>query len=200
VNARQSAVFLICAVLEITISSKCEVGMASAGQLETLDVIQGSNFLLVKSAIKTLEPHKLQLAKYSIIIVRDKDFRDVIFIEKTEDPRVRRNFWVRERARGELSPREIGADLSSVDQREVLDRINGTVVPALDVAAVVFHAHITDMALYKIEVFREGTAIVVIYTDKDAKAGGRGKRGTHPGFEVEINSLDMSVRRSNFVR
>ena len=83
---------------------------------------------------------------------------------------------------------------------KVLDTIQGSSYLAIQAAMGVFQRHNPDLALYKIEVVRDGDPLVVIFTDKDRPSGARGNIGARPGFEVEMDARDLHVRRSNFIR
>jgi hypothetical protein len=173
--------------------------MPNPGPVETVDAIQGTSFVVVESAMGPFERHKLDLAQYKILVMRQDDATLVAFTDKDGNPASRRSIGVREGSGEELSPKLLEALLSDKDKK-VLDAIQGAHFAAIKAAVKVFRRRIPNLAPYKIEVVREGSSLVVIFTDKEGNSDDRGNPGTRPGFEVEIDSRDMSVLRSNFVR
>lgn len=83
---------------------------------------------------------------------------------------------------------------------EVLDQNESNNARAVRVATTVFQQQNLDLVHYKSTLVRDGESLVVIFTDKDGRAGGRGNSGTRPGFEVQMDARDLRVIRSNFIR
>jgi hypothetical protein len=92
------------------------------------------------------------------------------------------------------------AAMASTGSIVTYDTILGSHFRAVEQAVKVFTSRNLDLNFYKITVVREGSSLVVIFTDKDAAMGGRGSPGTRPGFEVELDEKDLRVLRANFIR
>jgi len=173
--------------------------MANSGQIQFLDMIQGSSFLAIQSAMEVLQRHNPDLAKYGIEVVREGNSVVVILADKDESANPREDFGVSLEPKMELSLKELSFLRSNMEQIQMLDQIQGSNFLAIQAATEVFQRYNPDLANYKIEVVREGDSVVVIFADKDRPDGTRGSVGK-PGFEVELNVQDLRVLRSNFVR
>ena len=174
--------------------------------IKVLDMLQGGSFLAIQAALAVLEPRKLDLEKYQIVVVleaageRGKETVTVLFIEKKTEAAAPKNYGVRIRPDRELSAGDVNTLVTRLDQLKILDRIQGANYPPVAVAAAVFKPRKPEWTAYKIDVVRDGESVVVIFLDKDRKPGTRGGGGVHPGFEVEMRPADLEVLRSNFVK
>lgn len=171
------------------------------GPVKVQDSIQGSSFLAIQDATKVIERHKPDLAQYRIEVVRDQDYVVVIFAHTGAQAGVQRNFGVRQGFQEAMNTTDLQRLMAKIKQVEVLDSIEGNSLRVIEAAVGVFQQrHKPDLAQYKITVVGKGTSVVVIFTDKDRQPGTRGSAGARPGFEVELNPLDLRVLGSHFVR
>jgi hypothetical protein len=57
-----------------------------------------------------------------------------------------------------------------------------------------------DMKDYNASVSRDGGALVISFTSRDAPEGARGSAGSRPGYEVELDPASLEVLRAHFIR
>jgi hypothetical protein len=90
--------------------------------------------------------------------------------------------------------------MNNIVYPEVLDVIRGKSFLAVQAAAQELARRNLDIVGYRIQVIMtEPNSVIVTFIDQnqpDTVLGSIGK----PGFEVELDSRDLSVRRSNFVK
>jgi hypothetical protein len=168
--------------------------MPNPGPVKVLDSLQGTSYVAIEAALKTLQRHRLDVTRRTIAVVRDGETTVVVLagMEGRAGARVS--------PEAELSASEMEALAAAGDRATVLDSIEGSSLPAIRTAAEVCQRRVADLSAYRIALMSEGESLVVSFTDKDAAPGGRGSRGSRPGFEVEMRARDLEVRRSNFVR
>lgn len=191
---------LLWAILAVTLTSGGLAMMTSTAPIKLLDTIQGGNFLAIQSAMTVFERQHADLRQYKIEVFREDDSVMVVFTKQNSGASGQSKIGVRSGAATEITAAALQQLLADTARVKLLDTIQGGSFLAIQSAMTAFHRHYPDLAKYKIEVLREGDAVIVIFTDKDAPVGGRGNLGARPGFEVEMNARDLKVLRSNFVR
>jgi hypothetical protein len=176
--------------------------MPDTGQIKLLDTIRGANYLTVQAALKVLDRHAPDLSRYTVLVVREAERASVILADNAADPALRKNLGVRQGASEALSARDVGQILASLDRIEVLEKLQGTSLRAIRAAEPTFRQRLpnSDLAEYQIEVVRDGESLVVLFTGKDREPGTRGHIPARPGLEVELDSGDLRVIRSAFIR
>ena len=174
--------------------------MSDISPIQTLDVVQGSSFAPIQAASTVFQRHKLDLAHYKITLVRDGTALVVMFTDKDGEKGTHKTVGVHEGANMEMNAHDLSALTAHTSSLKTIDVVQGSSFAPIQAASTVFQRHKLDLAHYKITLVRDGTALVVMFTDKDAKPGGRGSLGTHPGFEVELDSHGQQVLKSHFVR
>jgi len=168
--------------------------MSSPGPVKVLDALKGTSFLAIEAAAKVLPQRDLQERGSTIAVLLDGE-RTVVVVA-----------GARERVGATVQPPallnapELDRLASATARVEVQDTIQVDSLPAITTAVDVFRRHNLELQAYRITLMSEGSSRVVAFADKDARPGGRGSTGGRPGFEVEMSSRDLSVRRSNFVR
>jgi hypothetical protein len=168
------------------------------GLITVSDTILGSSFGTIQQAVHVLDRKKLKLELYKIQLLAHQDAVVALFTD--QDPQgVRESYAVRKGADTELTPHDLTLLLSQRGDAKKLDSLQGTSLLAIRAAVGEVLRHTQDLDQFKIEVLREGDAIVVAFTNKDLKPGVRGGGGKL-AFEVELNASDLKVRRSNFIR
>lgn len=90
--------------------------------------------------------------------------------------------------------------MSDTAKLETIDTIRGKSYLAVQAAVRELQRKNLDVVGYKIQVLKEGNSVFVIFLDQHQPEGTLGSVGAKPGFEVELDARDLSVRRSNFVR
>ncbi len=174
--------------------------MSKIGPVKVLDTLQGSSYLAIESALKTLERWGLDLTNSTITVLREKESPVVVVEQTTPGTGAVERRGARVDPNVELTPAEMNRLTSAPVPAKVEDRIQGSSFPPIHVAAEVFRKKISDLSGYRIRLMREGDSLVVAFTDKDAVPGARGGGGKRLGFEVEMNAGDLVVKRSNFLR
>ena len=174
--------------------------MSDISPIQTLDTMQGNHFTSIQAASTIFQRHKLDLAHYKITLVRDGTALVVMFTDKDGEKDTHKTVGVREGANIEMSAHDVSTLIAHTSSLKTLDVVQGSSLAPIQAASTIFQRHKLDLAHYKITLVRDGTALVVMFTDKDAKPGGRGSLGTHPGFEVEMDSHGQHVLKSYFVR
>ncbi len=168
--------------------------MPNPGPVKVLDTMQGTSYLAIQAALKTLQRHKLDVTQQTIAVARDGDATVVILAGPEGQAGARIS------PEAELSAAEMERLATARDKVQVQDSIQGSSFPAIRTGAEVFQQRVPDLSPYRIALMREGDGLIVVFTDKNAPPGGRGSQGARPGFEVEMSARDLTVRRSNFVR
>ena len=168
--------------------------MPNPGPVKVLDTMQGTSYLAIQAALKTLQRHKLDVTQRTIAVARDGEATVVILAGPGGQAGARVS------PEAELSAAEMEKLATARDKAPVQDSIQGSSFPAIRRGAEVFGQRVADLSPYRIALMNEGDSLVVVFTDKDAAPGGRGSSGTRPGFEVEMSARDLTVRRSNFIR
>lgn len=176
--------------------------MADKNQLTVLDEIQGSSFMVIRSAMAVFQRRNLDVQLYKIGLVRDDESILVLFSRIDERiEAIPRNLGILEGADSELNSEDLRSYLSKLNQLKMLDVIQGKSYLAIQAADAVFqHRHKADLARYKITLVRERDSVFVTFADKDGKPGARGGSGSLPAFQVELTTRDLKVLGSNFVR
>jgi hypothetical protein len=174
--------------------------MSNMSQIIKLDTIQGKNFLEIQTALGVIQHHNPDLTHYKITVVREGPTMAVVFTATDgQQASSQVNLGVGLGSQTELSSQDLQILMGKMSQIIVLDTIQGNSFLAIQTAMKVFQRHNPDLTQYKINVVREGSALVIIFADKDRPAGTRGSVGKL-GFEVAMNAQDLRVLRSNFVR
>jgi hypothetical protein len=174
--------------------------MSKTGPIKVLETMQGSSYLTIESALKTLERWGLDVPNSTITVLRDKETPVVVVERMTPGTGAAERHGARVEPDVELTADEVNRLTSAPDPAKAQDKIQGSSLPAIRVAAEVFRKKIPDLSGYRIALMSEGDSRIVAFTDKDAPPGSRGGGGTRLGFEVEMNARDLVVRRSNFIR
>lgn len=170
-------------------------------KVESIDTIQGANYLAILAALAALERPKLDLALQRMVVVRDKKSPVVLFLDQHESVDLRENLGVRHGAAAKLPAAEVADLSSSLDELETLDHLAGRNLPAIRAAVEVFQAKIkVDLADYKIKVLQTDGHRTIVFVDKDLPPGARSYATTRPAYEVELKASDLSIVRSNFIR
>jgi hypothetical protein len=168
-------------------------------KFKVLDAIYGSSFPAIRAAVAVLQRHKLDLAKYQIVVLREADRTVVLFAGKKEPSGAAKNFGVRLAPDAELSLEEANSLVSKLDQLKVVDRMQAINYPPMQIAVGVFLAEKLDLDGYKITVAKDGESVVVMFDDKDRKPGTKGS-GRRTGFNVVMRPPDFKVVRTSLVR
>jgi hypothetical protein len=174
--------------------------MSNVEQLETVDSMQGSSYQAIQGAVAVFRRHGLDLARYGIEVVRDGDSDVVVFTEKGGKDDAHKRLGVQGGTNRELTREQLETLLSRKHRAASSDKIQGSSFPVIQAATAVFSKRLSGLEHYGITLVRQGTSLVVVFQDRDTKPGGRGNTGSRSGFEVELDSRDMKVLRSNFVR
>ncbi len=174
--------------------------MSKTGPIKVLETMQGSSYVAIESALKTLQRWNLNVPNSTITVLRDKEALVVIVEGAAPMTGAGEQHGARVEPDVELTADEVNRLTSAPDPSKLQDRIQGGSLPAIRVAAEVFRKKIPDLSGYRITLVSEGDSQVVAFTDKDARPGDRGSAGGRLAFEVEMNATDLRVLRSNFVR
>lgn len=174
--------------------------MSKTGPIKILETMQGSSYLAIESALKTLERWGLDMPNSTITVLRDKETPVVVVERMSPGTGAAERHGARVDPNVELTAEEVNRLTSAPDPAKVQDKVQGSSLPAIRVAAEVFRKKIPDLSGYRIALMSEGDSLVVAFTDKDARPGARGSGGSRLGFEVEMSARDLAVRRSNFIR
>jgi hypothetical protein len=168
-------------------------------RIKVLDTIQGTSFLAIRAALVVLAPHKLDVTKYLIRVVRERDTDMVVFTEKKPQGGPARAFGVRLAPDMELNLLEANKLVARLPLLKALDQMDGSNYPPIPIAYALFEPRKPDLAMYQIRVLGKGESVTVVFTDKDRKPGTRGAGG-RLGFEAEMKAADLKVLRSNFLK
>lgn len=99
------------------------------------------------------------------------------------------------------APKRKNQAMAEIGPISVKDTLSGKSFLAIQKAATEFmHRQKVDLTKYNITLLQEGEMWVVIFKGKEIAPGTFGHIPSSPGFEVELNSHDLTVLRSNFVR
>jgi hypothetical protein len=170
--------------------------MAMSGPISELDHFQGTSFLASQAALAVMQRKQMpEVREGRFEVLREGPQEFVVFT----DPRSRRG--VRVGGEAEMSADEVRKLSAPSDRVASIDAFQGVSYLATRSAAEVFRRQYKDLDLakYKIELIRDGDAVVVIFADKTTLPGTRGSLG-EPGFEVALDPKDGRVLRSQFVR
>ncbi|HJS09342.1 MAG TPA: hypothetical protein VJ809_16865 [Pirellulales bacterium] len=174
--------------------------MSNADQrIKVLETIQGTSFVAIRSALVVLAPHKLDVTKYQIRVVREGDAEVVLFTEKKPDRPPAKSYGVRLAPDKELNLLETNKLVARLQLLKVMDQMDGSNYPPIPIAFALFEPRKPDLALYQIRVFGKGESVTVAFTDKDRQPGTRGGGG-RLGFEAEMKAEGLKVLRSNFLK
>lgn len=175
---------------------------AEEGRIKLLDAIQGDHYQAIQKSAKVLDHHKLELSRYDVLLASEDEDDYVILSEIDKKATARKSFGVKVGAKTELDSKELARLASKSPELTELAKLHGTSLRAIQAANVVFTSRSpnSDLAQYKIEVVKDGGSIVVIFADKDREEGARGNIPGRPGMEVTLDSHDLHVIRSNFIR
>ncbi len=168
--------------------------MPNRGPVKVVDTLQGTSYLAIQSALKTLQRHAPDVSHRTFTVVRD-GASTVVVLSGAGTP-----LAARVAPDAELSEREVARLADARVKPTVLDSVAGSSLLAIRAGAEVFATRFPDPSPYRITLMSEGDSLVVAFTDGSAAPGGRGAPGTRPGFEVELAAHDLSVRRSSFIR
>ena len=174
--------------------------MANAGPVKLIDAIQGASYPSIRSAVAILQNRKLNLAQFEIQLLADGIAKAVIFTDKNQQPGSLKYLGVRQGAAMEMNLAELAKFVGEQSQAKVIDTLQGANYPLVDSAAGVLPSHKLDVVNFRIEVVRDGDAVVVIFTHNDRAPAARGHIPATPAFEVQLNARDSTVVRANFVR
>ena len=174
--------------------------MSKTGPVKVLDTMQGTSYVAVESALRTLERWRLDLPSSTITVLRDKETPVVIVERMIPGTSAAERHGARVDPAVELTAAEMNRLTSAPDSAKLEDKIQGSSFPPIRVAVEVFRKKIPDLSGHQITLMSEADSQVVSFTDKDAAPGARGGGGRRLGFEVEMNTRDLAVRRSNFIR
>ncbi len=170
-----------------------------AQRVRVVDAIYGSSFIAVEMMLRAGHCRHLDPNQHAIQVLWDDGSVVVVFAEEDGAGGMRALCGARQGSDNELSATELEA-LKSKPEVRVIDAFQGSSLAPIEAAAAVFKRHNPDLNQYKISVVREHESVVVMFTDRSGQTGARGNPGKLPGFEVELRSHDLAVRRSNFIR
>jgi hypothetical protein len=168
--------------------------MASPGPVKVLDALKGTSFVAIEAAAMVLPQRSLQERGSTIAVLLDGE-QTVVVVAGAQE-----RVGARVEPPASLTAPELDRLASAPDRVEVQDTIQSDSLPAIAAAVEVFLNRKLELQAYRITLLSEGSSRVVAFADKDTRPGGRGSAGGRPGFEVEMSSRDLAVRRSNFVR
>jgi hypothetical protein len=165
------------------------------------DTILGTSFLAIQAAMKFLDPYRINLEAYKILVINEGELVLLIANDKNAGAHARRNFGLRHGFEVEMSAHDLSMVMSTLDQANRLEEIQGRSFLAIRAAAEVFFQRVrADLARYKIEVERDGDVLVITFDAKDKPPSMRGSLPGTPGFSVELNPRDLTVLDSYFAR
>jgi len=171
--------------------------MTNSTKIQILDTVKGSSFLAIQSTMEIFQRHAPDLGQSIIEVMCDPNSVVVILDSKDVSANTQKSIGVRLESKVELNAHDISILRSRM---ELIDRIHGgSFLPIKKGVEVFSQRYNPDLMVYSIMLVSEKDSVVVIFTDKDRPTGTRGSVGK-PGFEVELNAEDLTVRRSNFVR
>ena len=168
-------------------------------RIKVLETIQGSSFLAFQAALAVLAPHKLDVAKYQILLVREGESDVVVLTEKKPERPPAKTFGVRMAPNVELNLLDTNKLVARLRMLKVVDQIDGSNYLPIPIAYALFEPRKPDLAQYQIKVLGKGESVTVAFTDKDRQPGTRGG-GARLGFEAEMKAADLKVLRSNFLK
>ena len=171
--------------------------MNSSAAIKSLDSINGADFAAIRDSLPTFKGHDLRLEKCAISLISGESETVIVYLDKKARESDQKPIGVRLQPEAELSVEETRRILSQFKPRAHLQ--GSSLAPILE-AARVFESRGFDLSPYKIELIREKMSYTVIFVDKDGEGGGLGAPGSRPGFEVELDTRDLRVIRSNFIR
>lgn len=169
--------------------------MGDANRLLFIDRLRGVDFVKIQSALDNINSRDFDFSRLRIELLRDED---CTVIDLSHDVS-RERFCLRLQTGDPMSTEDLDSFRSARNNTEIFESIHGTTFLAIRAAVEVFKRQNLNLEYYNIEVVREGTSIIVIFSDKDRPEGARGSIGKI-GFEVELDSRDLHVIRSNYVR
>lgn len=173
--------------------------MVYTEQIRTVEMIQGSSGLAIREALSILETHMTDLSRYDIEVLQDPRSSVVLFFGKSGMKQKFEHIGARLEPPSVLSSTEIGHLMVAADSIRVLDRLDGGNFIAILMGMAEFEKHSVNLNKYKIELMKEGKFDFVVFSDKNQLEGVKGSIG-ELGFEVQIETDDVTVVRSNFVR
>ena len=166
-------------------------------KIQIIDTIKGHNFLAIQSIIDILKKYKPDWVQSKIEILSKKNSTLIVLSnEKIND--TQKNIGIDLKSKAQLDPEEVKTFISGVNI-ELLDKIKASSFFIIEKANNLFQEHKLDLNEYNIEVIEEGASVIIIFSDKERIVGSRGSTGKI-GFEVELNSKNLQVIRSNFIR
>ena len=176
--------------------------MADNSRLTILDRIEGSSFLIIRSAVPVFQRRKLDVQFYKIGLFQENESIVTLFSRiNDQNEAMPKNVGIRKGSDSDLNSGDLRLFLSKLNQLKTLDKIQGKSYLAIDAADAVFQQrHQADLAAYRITLVRERDSVYVTFADKDGKPDARGGPGSLPAFEVELTAGDLKVLRSHFVR
>ena len=145
------------------------------------------------------QSHNPELAQSKIEVMREGNSMVVIFTSKNDPTNIQKTFGVRLEPKEELSTQELNILRSHMDQTQFLDEIQGSNFILIQKATEIFRQYNIDLMFYNIEIVHDNDSVIVIFTDKNRSTDTLGSVGKS-GFEVKLNSQDLTVIRSHFVR
>lgn len=83
---------------------------------------------------------------------------------------------------------------------KIVDRVSGHSLRAIQVAQSSFNNRGLNLDDYKVTVMEIGSSVIVLYEDKDTRAGQRGSSTSKPSYEVELRNGSLELIRENFSR
>ncbi len=173
--------------------------MADPSVIQALDAIQGENYLSIQTAAAVL-PFDRRPAG-TVVVVREGEAVTVLLAE-SDKVDAAKCVGVKPGQKAELPAKDVAALVARLDQIPTTERIRVGSLLAIRIGQAEYLKNDPNLDLknFKIEVVRDGDAVVVIFSDKDAPPGTRGINRQRPSFEVALKSTDRSVIRANYTR
>jgi hypothetical protein len=171
--------------------------MPNVEPIKLLDVITGSDFLMIQSAL-SVAPKSIDLSDAIIHLVRQKLDQTLIVQLGKAGTTSGSLLCIRDNSVAELATQEFEVLIGAGSVERTVQKISGTSFLAIQVALAVYlnRSPNTVLADFNIKVLAMGPSTAVIFKHKDTPVGARGGRG----FEVELCSESRSVIASNFLR
>lgn len=171
------------------------------GKIVKVDDCSGANFLDIAEAIDVLANTELEIQHYDVFVVTENGVPIVLFRPDAKSDGSLIHLGVQPEMRVILDSDQVAEMFLELEQMKVNAKLSGRSVALIQKALPIFLAKVEiDIRDYQITVAKLDDAEVVIFNDKDRSPTARGHNPGRPGFEVELESKDLAVRKAHFLR
>lgn len=187
-------ILLVFSILIVESSS-----MATSAPLQTLALVSADSFQAIRDALTLVPNSNAALSQLRADVVQAGANRVVLLSPQSAMDGSAAEVGVHVDAKRVLLPSELNLVLQHLAQTQLLGSLLCRHFFAIDQAMRWVQQERDDLSGYKIELVREGPALIVLFSAQQREVGTRGSLGL-PGFEVEIEPDTLRVVRANRVR